>query len=96
MIQVDGQKNNVLIDGDLLNVSAELSLIIHDLAMIENVPADVLIGSFLIGLVDKYSGDTERYKRVIENVRAKVVDEIEHDMEISKDRELQRVQVADS
>lgn len=89
MIQVDGQKNNVLIDGDLLNVSAELSLIIHDLAMIENVPADVLIGSFLIGLVDKYSGDTERYKRVIENVRAKVVDEIENDIKTHGDSELQ-------
>lgn len=75
--------NNVEIDGDLKTVSAEISLIIHDLSMIEHIPDDVLIGAFCIGLADKESGDIERYKRIIEGVRREAVSVIENDVEES-------------
>ena len=80
MIQVDGNKDNVLIDGDVLTIMAELSLITHDHSMIEHIPDDILIGAFIIGLSDKHSGSSERYKRIIEDVRRKVVDLIEDDI----------------
>lgn len=85
MIRVEGEKNNVEMDGDLLTISAELSLIVHDLSMIEHIPDDVLIGAVAIGLAHKESGDTKYYKRVIEDIRRKVVDLIETDMEKSDD-----------
>jgi len=85
MIRVDGEKNNVEMDGDLLTISAELSLIVHDLSMIENVPNDVIISAVAIGLAHKESGDTRFYKGIIEDVRRKAVDLIESGMEKSND-----------
>ena len=81
--------NNVEIDGDLKTVSAEISLIIHDLSMIEHIPDDVLIGAFCIGLADKESGNIERYKRIIEGVRREAVSVIENDIKEHGDSELQ-------
>lgn len=85
MIRVDGEKNNVEMDGDLLTIAAELSLVIHDLSMIEKVPNGVIIGAIAIGLAHKESGDTEFYKRIIEDVRRKAVEIIENNMEKGSD-----------
>jgi len=65
MIRVDGEKNNVEMDGDLLTISSELSLVVHDLSMIEHIPDEVIISAIAIGLSHKGSGDTSIYKGII-------------------------------
>lgn len=85
MIRVDGEKNNLEIDGDAIAVMAELSLIVHDLSMIERISDDVIISAVAVGLAHKESGDTKYYKGIIKDVRRKAVEIIEADMEKDSD-----------
>jgi hypothetical protein len=85
MIRVDGEKNNLEMDGDVLTVMTEIALIVHDLSMIEHIPNDAIISAVALGLAHKGTGNTRIYKGIIEDVRRKAVDIIENGFEEDSD-----------